>query len=407
MTNSTELLRGTRRGLRLAVLLAAALLTPACLGTDDAAAAGARADERPSLPRTPPSGPAVDRHLEQLPADWEPTVWTDLPPRPVLEGPLAVNDRITRARITGEGRLEGAEDVAPGLDGQLYTGTPDGGIWRIAVNRKGNARRIERVATVEGRALGLDAYSKNIMIAAVAEQGVVAVNTRTGRTWVLADRLNGNLIFFPDAVSVAADGTIYFTEASTVYLPGFPNDFLDGRPHGRLLRYEPATGATKLVADGLYFANGVQIAADETYALVAESFRFRLTRVWLKGARAGMTEQFGPPLINGPDNLRVDHRGRVWVAGSDLRNDATDALLTNADVRRAVAATPPEQLGAIRAPYAFAQVLNRRGQPIFSFHDTTGRFFSVSSILAHDRVVTFGSAADRGVAQIPMPRELR
>ena len=120
------------------------------------------------------------------------------------------------------------------------------------------------MATVEGRVLGLDAYSKDVLIAAVAEQGVMAVNTRTGRTWVLADRLDGNLIFFPDAVSVAADGTIYFTEASTVYLPGFPNDFLDGRPHGRLLRYEPATGATSVVADGLYFANGVQVAPDET-----------------------------------------------------------------------------------------------------------------------------------------------
>ncbi|HTE63499.1 MAG TPA: SMP-30/gluconolactonase/LRE family protein [Solirubrobacteraceae bacterium] len=391
---------------RLPALLAAGLLTTACLGTDGAAAAGARADDRPPLPRTAPSGPAVDRHLEQLPGGWEPTVWTDLPPRPALAGPLAVNDRIARAGIAGERRLEGAEDIAPGLDGHLYTGTADGGIWRIAVNRDGNARRIERVATVAGRPLGLDAYSKHVIVAAVAEQGVVAVDTRTGRSWVLADRLDGNLIFFPDAVSVATDGTIYFTEASTVYLPGFPNDFLDGRPHGRLLRYEPTTGATSVVADGLYFANGVQIDPDETYALVAESFRFRLTRVWLEGARAGTTEQFGPPLINGPDNIRVDRKGRVWVAGSDLRNDATDALLTNADVRRAIAATPPDQLGAVRRPYGFAQVLDRRGRPIFSFHDTTGRFFSVSSILAHDRVVTFGSLADRGVAQIPMPRKL-
>jgi sugar lactone lactonase YvrE len=406
MTSSTASLWGTHRGLRLAAILAAGLLTTACLGTEDSAAAEARPDDRPRLPRAAPSGPAVDRHLEQLPADWEPTVWTDLPARPALEGPLAVNDLITRARITGERRLEGAEDIAPGLDGHLYTGTADGGIWRIASSRKGNAGRIERVATVEGRPLGLDAYSKHIMIAAVAEQGVVAVNTRTGRSWVLADRLDGNLIFFPDAVSVAIDGTIYFTEASTVYLPGFPNDFLDGRPHGRLLRYEPATGATRVVADGLYFANGVQVDPEERYLLVAESFRFRLTRVWLKGARAGTTEPFGPPLINGPDNIRIDHDGRVWVAGSALRNDATDAVLTSADLRRALAATPPAQLGALLPPYGFAQVLNRRGQPIFSFHDTTGRFSSVSSVLPRRRVVTFGSLADRGVAQIPMPRRL-
>ena len=165
------------------------------------------------------------------------------------------------------------------------------------------------MATVEGRPLGLDAYSKHILIAAVAQHGVMAVNTRTGRSWVLTDRLDGNLIFFPDALSVAADGTIYFSEASTVYYPGFPNDFLDGRAHGRLLRYEPATGTTRVVADDLYFANGVQVAPDESYALVAESFRTRLTRVWLRGARAGTTEQFGSWLINAPDRHPYGRQG--------------------------------------------------------------------------------------------------
>lgn len=393
-----------RRG--LAALLAAGLLTTAYLGTAESAVAAARPGDRPPLPRTEPSGPAVDRHLEQLPAGWEPVLWTDGPPRPALEGPLAVNDRITHATISGESELQGAEDIAPGLDGHLYTGTADGGIWRIAVDKNGTAKRIKRVATVDGRPLGLDPYSKHILIAAVAEQGVVAVDTRTGDSWVLADRLDGNLIFFPDAVSVAADGTIYFTEASTVYLPGFPNDFLDGRPNGRLLRYEPTTGTTSLVADGLYFANGVQVDPDERYALVAESFRTRLTRIWLGGTRAGTTEQFGPYLINGPDNIRLDHKGRVWVGGSDLRDDTLDTLMTSAEARRALAAIPPDQLGGIRRPYGFAQVLNRHGQPIFSFHDATGRYHSVSSVLPHDRTVTFGSLADRGIAQIPMPREL-
>lgn len=83
----------------------------------------------------------------------------------------------------------------------------------------------------------------------------------------------------------------------------------------------------------------------------------------------------------------MDAEGRVWLGGSDLRDDATDALLTNADVRRATAVTPPQQLADLRRPYAFAQVLDRRGQPIISFHDTAGRFFALSSILPHDRVV--------------------
>jgi sugar lactone lactonase YvrE len=359
--------------------------------------------DRPPLPRTPPTGPAVDGHLERLPADLEPQVWTDLPPRPALDGPLAVNDRLTRGRILGENRLSGAEDIALGLDGRLYTGTADGSVWRITVDRRGRARSTRRVARLRSRVLGLAAYSRTIMVAAQPGRGVIALNVRTGRSWVLADRLDGNLIFFPDAVAIARDGTIYFSEASTVYYPGFPNDFLDGRPNGRLLRYEPTTGRTSVVADELYFANGVQVDSRERYVLVAESFRFRLVRVQLNGPRAGTRTQFGPPLINGPDNIHLDARGRVWVGGSALRSDLVDAVLTSAELRRQLAATPPEQQAAALPRYGFALVLDRRGQPIYSFHDPSGRYFGLSAALPHRRTVTFGSLTDNGVAQLPMP----
>lgn len=375
-----------------------------------AAAATARAaerDERPPLPRTPPSGPAVDRRLERLPADFQPEVWRNPPPRPALAGPLAVNDRITRARIFGEQNLRGAEDVAPGLDGHLYTGTDDGTVWRIAIDREGRAVQAQRVARVRGRVLGLAAYSRDVMVGAQPDRGLIALDVRTGRSWVLSDRVGGHRVFFPDAVAIARDGTIYFSEASTVYLPGFPADLLDGRPNGRLLRYEPRTGRTTVVADRLYFANGDQVDAGERYAIVAESFRFRLTRVRLDGPRAGAREQFGPPLVNGPDNIHLDGRGRVWVGGSDLRSELVDALLTSADLRRQLAATPPAQQVAARVPYAFAQVLDRQGRPIYSFHDTTGRYTGLSTALPHRDYVTFGSLSDAGVAQLRLPKRLR
>jgi len=395
----------SRRHLFAAVTAVASLTGASSVAAADDTTPVATGD-RPPLPTTEPSGPAVDRRVESLPADFEPVVWTDMPPRPALDGPLAVNNLIADAEIVGETELEGAEDVAVGMDGHLYTGTADGAVWRIVVGDDRSVERFEQVATVAGRVLGLDAYSEDVMIAAVAGLGVMAVNTTTGESWVLTDRLDGNLIFFPDEVAVAADGTIYFTEASTVYMPGFPNDFLDGRPNGRLLRYEPSTGTTDVVADGLYFANGVDVAADESSVLVAESFRFRITRVWLDGEQAGATEPFGPPLVNGVDNIVLDDQGRVWVGGSDLRGDAIDAALTNADLRRQLAALTPEERATVREPYGFAQVLSPDGDPIFSFHDATGSYFAVSSVLLHDGFVTFGSLGDRGIARIPVPPEL-
>jgi sugar lactone lactonase YvrE len=331
--------------------------------------------------------------------------WTDLPPRPRLEGPLAANDLLAEIETYGEGQLAGPEDVTVGLDGNIYTGTEDGGIWRVTTD-EADVESLDRVATLPGRALGLDPYSEDELVVAVPEVGIMAVDVESGESWVLTNSFDGNLIFFPDGVSVAEDGTVYFTEASTMYYPGFPLDFADGRPHGRLMRYEPATGETEVVADELYFANGVDVAPDESFVLVAESFRFRVTRVWLEGERQGTTEQFGPALVSGPDNLRIDDDGRVWLGGSSMRSDVVDAALTNVDLRRQMATMSRQQVAGAQAPYSFAQVLGPHGDPIFSFHDPAGGY-SPSVALTHDGFVTFGTLEGRGIARLPLPEELR
>jgi sugar lactone lactonase YvrE len=391
--------------------LAAAVVAPACGGSSDDDRSQPRreeADRRPALEPAPDSGTARDRHLDGFPPDIDPVVWTDLPPRPALDGPLAVNELLTAAEIEGADQLDGPEDVTVGLDGNLYTGTADGGVWRITLDGE-SADTIERVATVDGRVLGIDTYDDHTIVAAVPARGLIAVDTDTGESFVLVDRLDDTLIHFPDGVAVAEDGTIYLTEASTLYDAGFPHEFLDGRPHGRLLRYEPSTGEIDVLVEDLYFANGVDVSPDETYVLVAESFRFRITRVWLDGDREGTTEQFAPNLINGPDNIAIDDQGRVWVAGSPLRDDAVDTYLSDVELRRQLVGLPTEQLEALADdatdPYGFVQVLDPEGQPIFSIHDPTGRY-NPSSALPHNGNVTLGTLDGDGIARLPIPSEL-
>lgn len=72
--------------------------------------------------------------------------------------------------------------------------------------------------------------------------------------------------------------------------------FVEGRPSGRLLRYDPATGSTHVLARHLMFANGVALSPDQDFVVVAESFRMRLQRYNIKGPKAGTLEQFGPIL---------------------------------------------------------------------------------------------------------------
>lgn len=47
---------------------------------------------------------------------------------------------------------------------------------------------------------------------------------------------------------------------------------------GRLCRYDPATLRTDVLLTGLWFANGVALAADKSYVAVVETNRLRVHR---------------------------------------------------------------------------------------------------------------------------------
>jgi sugar lactone lactonase YvrE len=50
-----------------------------------------------------------------------------------------------------------------------------------------------------------------------------------------------------------------------------------------LLEYDPATRETRCLVNGLYFANGVSLAADGTYLVYAETFTNSVAKLWLLG----------------------------------------------------------------------------------------------------------------------------
>lgn len=49
------------------------------------------------------------------------------------------------------------------------------------------------------------------------------------------------------------------------------NDILEQSATGRVLEYDPATGATRMVAGGLSFANGVTLSQDEQTLFMSET----------------------------------------------------------------------------------------------------------------------------------------
>ena len=79
--------------------------------------------------------------------------------------------------------------------------------------------------------------------------------------------------------------------------------------------YDTKTRETRVVMDGLWFANGVALSHDEDYVLVAETIGFRVLKHWLKGPNAGTSETIINYLPGFPDGISkaTDGSNAYWV----------------------------------------------------------------------------------------------
>ena len=81
----------------------------------------------------------------------------------------------------------------------------------------------------------------------------------------------------------------------------------------RLIRYDPRTKKNEVLIEGLHFANGVVLSPNEEFVLVAETFRSRIHRYYLKGPNKGERDIFIDGLPGVPDNLKSDGQGGFFV----------------------------------------------------------------------------------------------
>lgn len=168
--------------------------------------------------------------------------------------------------------------------GRIYGGLIDGRIVRFSPG----LRSWETFADTGGRPLGLDFDQSGNLIVADAFRGLLSVDPG-GDIAVLASQAGGVPFGLTDDVDVAADGLIYFTDASWRHsLATYKLDALEHRPHGRLLTHDRDSGTTDVLLDGLHFANGVAVNPSNDFVLVNETWEYRVTRYWLSGPKAGM-----------------------------------------------------------------------------------------------------------------------
>ena len=352
--------------------------------------------------------PALAAYLALWPVPVEPVSWL-APPVPGYQGPHAENRMLAKMQVIPLGQEEGPEHIVIGPDGKLYTTVASGNILRMATDGTGQ----EVFASTGGRVLGFDFDAQGQLIAADAYLGLLSISPDRKVT-VLTNQVGGDPIRYADAVVVAKSGKIYFSDASTRFgakawggtFEASVLDIIEQSASGRVLEYDPATRATRVVARGIAFANGVALSADEQTLFVAETGKYRLWRIAVTannldigkpGAQASVVFDNLPGY---PDNLMRGLDGRIWMGLVKPRNPTVDKLADKPFLRK-VTLRLPRPLWPIPKAYGHVVAFTEDGKIVLDLQDPDGAYPETTAITETKERLYVQSLHARGLGWLP------
>ncbi len=303
-------------------------------------------------------------------------------------------------------RAPGAEDVVVALhgpdEGSVFSGTADGLIHRISPD----GRTVERVADTGGRPLGLEWMPDGRLLVCDAHRGLLTVDPRGGAVEVLTAEVDGVPMVFCNNAAIASDGSVWFSDSSKVHgIEHWKSDLVELTRTGRLLR-RSEDGRVEVVLEDLAFANGVALAADESWVAVAETATRTVARHWITGEHAGQRDLFLDDLPGFPDNIARGSDGLLWVTIASPRDPMVEKLQAGPMwVRRGVTKLP-----------AFLQPAPKRTIRVQAYddagalvHDVSverpedlARYHVVTGVREHDGRVWMGSLEEPAVAVVDL-----
>jgi sugar lactone lactonase YvrE len=336
-------------------------------------------------------------YLLMWPVPIMPAAWTP-PDAPILAGPYQQNSRLTTTQRLSLGTGFGPEDVALDAQGRIYGGFEDGRI--IQLQADGSQPRV--FADTHGRPLGLSFDQKGNLIVADALKGLLSVNPG-GEVATLSTGADGVPFACTNDLDVAADGTIYFTDASSKYpLTKFTLDLLEHQPNGRLLAFDPKTKSTRTMLKDLYFANGVAVSPDQSFLLVVDTGMYRVRRVWLNGPKQGQSETFIDNLPGFPDGISSNGKDKFWLALVTPRDSVFDRLLPNPFLRKVVSRLPAFLQPAPKR-YSFVLALDLNGRVVDNLQDGSPTCYAeIANAVEHNGTLYFGSIGESTLGRFPL-----
>lgn len=326
-----------------------------------------------------------------------PVVWS--PPAAPPRARHRTSERPLPALRVVDTPAAGPEDVVVDAAGHVYSGLVDGRIVRLT----GDRTRLETVADTGGRPLGVELLGDGRLLVCDANRGLLAVDPGSGDVEVLLGEVDGVPMRFCNNAAVASDGTVYFSDSSRRFgVEHYKADLLEHAGTGRLLCRRP-DGEVHVLLDGLHFSNGVALAPDESYLVVAETGAYRLTRLWLTGPDAGRHDVLVDNLPGFPDNISTGTDGLVWVALASPRNALLDRLSPRHPLLRRAAWAMPERLQPKETATVWVIAVDGGGQVVHDLQGApVGGFHMVTGVREHHGTVWLGSLVAPALASFDL-----
>uniref|UniRef100_A0A4D5R9U6 Adipocyte plasma membrane-associated protein n=1 Tax=Scolopendra viridis TaxID=118503 RepID=A0A4D5R9U6_SCOVI len=343
---------------------------------------------------------------------------------PKLEGPLAVNYKLQRARRLFENESFAPESFAADGKGNIYTGLGDGRIVRITadgqqqfITRTGQHHSKcggESMEHMCGRPNSLRIDADGHLIVADAYKGLLKVLLPEGIVQVLIPSklgVGGVPFKFLNGLEITKTGLIYFTESSTKWMRREHRyDILELNRLGRLMVYDPKKKTSRVLLTDLHFANGLALSHEEHFLLISETSICRILKYYLTTSKEGQTEVFADNLPGYPDNIRMNSNGNYYVGMSYARFDSSpfylylDYLGPFPNLRSFIAKLLPLSWYDIFLPkHAIVVELNRKGEIVGSLHDSTAKVIeTVSEAFEHNKRIYIGSFESKFIGMIDL-----
>lgn len=316
----------------------------------------------------------------------QPSLW--IPPAPPRTKVRKLRETLRKIALPARG-----EDVAIDAQGRLICGLVDGRVVRI------DNGVVEELVNTGGRPLGIEVVGDHAIVCD-PKRGLLRLNLHTRALEVLVDARTHGLTFCNNA-AVASDGTIYFTDSTRqVGIDHWRGELLAHSASGRLFRF--ADGKLEVLIDGLEFANGVALAADESFVAVAETTAYRVRKLWLKGPLAGTQDALIDDLPGFPDNLSSDSEGRIWIAIANPRNPLLDFLLPKPAFLRQLVWAMPERIQPGPARSINVIAVDQTGAVVRTIAGKTRAYHMVTGMRVHGQTLYLASLEEASLATVSL-----